>query len=58
MLGRAEVVDVLVREGMSETSAWYIALHMAPEYLDILDEPLLQDDVENIVAEYRNGRVA
>jgi hypothetical protein len=52
MLGRADVVRILMNEGVQEVTAWLIALGMNPTYLEAMDETALRRDVDNIIWNY------
>jgi hypothetical protein len=52
IMGRAEVVDVLVSEGIVEPVAWNIAIRMSPQYLEDADALTVRSSVDNIVWEH------
>jgi hypothetical protein len=52
MMGRAEVVDVLVTEGITEPLAWKIAITLSPAFLDDLQTADLRQSVDNILWEH------
>lgn len=52
MLGRAEVVDILVSQGVQEPVAWDIVVTMPTEYFDAMDEITVSGDVSNVIWGY------
>jgi hypothetical protein len=52
MLGRAEVVDILMNQGVQEPVAWDIVVTMPPEYFDEMDEVAVSDDITNVIWGY------
>jgi hypothetical protein len=49
MLGRAQVVDILVHRGVQETVAWDIVVSIGTDYFDAMDEAAVQGDVNNVI---------
>jgi hypothetical protein len=52
MMGRAEIVDILICEGVCEAVAWHIAMEMRPEYLATLNQDIVRETVDNIIWEH------
>lgn len=59
MMGRAEVVDVLLSEGVTEAVAWRIVIRMSPHYLENADATAVRDSVDNMIWEHleRTGQL-
>jgi len=52
MLGRAEVVDILVHQGVQEPVAWDIVIAIGTAYFDAMDEVAVRGDVQNMIWGY------
>jgi hypothetical protein len=52
MLGRAEVVDILVHQGVQEPVAWDIVINIGMAYFDAMDAVAVQNDVMNVIWGY------
>jgi hypothetical protein len=52
MLGRADVVDILMHQGVQEPVAWDIVITTGTEYFDAMDEVAVQSDVQNMIWGY------
>ena len=52
MLGRADVVDILVNQGVQERVAWDIVVTMPFEYFDAMDECAVSGDITNVIWGY------
>jgi hypothetical protein len=52
MMGRAEIVDVLVSEGIIERVAWNIAIRLSPQYLEGAEARMVRRSVDRMVWEH------
>ena len=52
MVGRADVVDILVDQGVQEHVAWDIVVTMPPEYFEAMDEITVSGDITNVIWGY------
>ncbi len=52
MLGRAEIVQILMHAHVSEGMAWEIAIKLSAEYLESMDEAAVRKDTDELVYQY------
>ena len=52
MLARAQIVDVLISEGVAEVVAWHIAMELNPAFLETMDLAAVRRSVDNIIWEH------
>jgi len=52
MIGRTDIVDILVRRNVPEVKAWEIAMSIEPDYLEAMNKTTVWREVDELLSAY------